>query len=173
MVSRTLYSGTNSLNIHCNAHYGQDKLQAIRQPQNHCMLVLYWVLFCLCRVLCGQLPVEASSPLLGASRPGFMVSSVHSSIASCTGVSGRSILQSNLAISNLVNSKSHYFESKLIPLRLIPHLVLTWLFQNPVISNYFSCPMRLRNSRILTVFHRQQCLLSIGQHSIPFFAITN
>ena len=41
MVSRTLYSGTNSLNIHWNAHYGQDKLQAIRQPQNHYILVLY------------------------------------------------------------------------------------------------------------------------------------
>ena len=34
MVSRTLYSGTNSLNIHCNAHYERDKLQA-RQVTGH------------------------------------------------------------------------------------------------------------------------------------------
>ena len=31
------------------------------------ILVLYWVLFCLCRVLCGQMPVEVSSPQVGAS----------------------------------------------------------------------------------------------------------
>ena len=39
------------------------------------ILVLYWVLFYLCRVLCGQMPVEVSSPQVGASHPGFMVSS--------------------------------------------------------------------------------------------------
>ena len=69
MVSRAHYSGNDSLYIHQGAYYGQDKLQAIPQPQNHYILVWYTVLFCFCRFLCGQLPVEVSSPLLAAKSP--------------------------------------------------------------------------------------------------------
>ena len=57
-------------------------------------------------------------------------------------------VQSNLAISNSVNSKSLLFRSQADSPLFDRLLVLTRLFQNPAISNYFSCPVGLQNSRV-------------------------
>ena len=54
----------------------------------------------------------------------------------------------NLAISNSVNSKSQLFRSQADCRLFDHHWVLTQLFRNPAISNYFSCPMRLQNSEV-------------------------
>ena len=57
-------------------------------------------------------------------------------------------LQSNLTISNLVNSKSPLFRSQADSPSFDRHLVATRLFLNPAISNYFSCHVGLRNTRV-------------------------
>ena len=57
-------------------------------------------------------------------------------------------LQLNLAISNSVNSKSPLFRSQAESPSFDRRLVLTGLFRNPAISNYFSCPVGLRNSEV-------------------------
>ena len=57
-------------------------------------------------------------------------------------------IQSNVAISNSVNSKSPLFRSQADSPSFDPHLVLTQLFRNTAISNFFSCPVALRNTGV-------------------------
>ena len=78
MVSRAHYSGKDALNIHWDRDYLGDYLLATPQPQNHYLLVLYWVLFCLCRVLCSY-NCLLKCPALKWEQvtKGFMVSRAH------------------------------------------------------------------------------------------------
>ena len=56
--------------------------------------------------------------------------------------------QWKLAISKSVNSKSLLFRSQAESRSFDCHLVLTWLFRKPTISNYFACPVGLQNSKV-------------------------
>ena len=57
-------------------------------------------------------------------------------------------LQSNLAISNSVKSKSPLVRSQAESPLFDRHWMLTQLFRNPAISNFYSCPVELRNSEV-------------------------
>ena len=69
------------------------------------------------------------------------------------------IIQSNLTISNSVNSKSPLFRSQADSPLSDRDLVLTQLFRIPAILNFFSCPVGLQNSEVRLYY----CLLLKGR----------
>ena len=79
-------------------------------------------------------------------------------------------MQSNLAILNSVNSKSLLFQSQADSPSFDHHLVLTRLFWNTAILNYFSCPMGLQNSEVRLyvsfIGYSQEILATIEKHLI-------
>ena len=69
MVSRAHYSGKDALNIHWDRYYLEEYLLATPQPQNHYLLVLYWVLFCLLGFYVATTACSTAQPSSGNKSP--------------------------------------------------------------------------------------------------------